>query len=158
MAIGKTRSSKRWSQFYCSYVESGLCEPDRRKTMKAMQRFSDKIPPTSVDRIPLFTAVFAPSATTLGLASSWFHPAGPERTGFMIYLSPRLEGMSQSRVDSVVAHEFAHAILRHESDSLPPGKAPRHSEDLPSEKAADELVTQWGFRPALSFNRRSSTE
>src|SRR5262250_759763 len=34
----------------------------------------------------------------LGLVDPWFHPGGPERTECRIYLSPRLERMSQARV------------------------------------------------------------
>ena len=91
-----------------------------------------------------FTTVFAPSVNTLGLPDRWFHPGGPERTGYRIYLSPRLERKSQARVNSVVAHEFAHVILGHDGDSFPVGKVPKKYKDLPAEKAADALIESWG--------------
>jgi len=97
------------------------------------------------DRIPTSATVFAPSAGTLGLVE-------PERMGVTIYLSPLLEKMPQSRVGSVVAHEFAHAILGHDKgESFPSDKAPRDSRDLPSEKSADVLIQKWGYVPANSF-------
>jgi len=142
----------RWKQFWHSYIENGLCDPDRCKTMKAMRELSERIPEDELERIPPFTAVFAPSAETLGLVNGWFHPAGQERSGVMIYLSPRLEKMPQSRVDSIVAHEFAHSILRHQDgESFPLDKAPKYSRDLPSEIAADKLIEQWGYTPTTDW-------
>ena len=141
-------SQQRWHRLHIACIEAGLCDPDRRKTLKALRKFADSIPGKDFDRIPSFTTIFAPSADTLGLVDDWFHPRGPESSGVRIYLSPRLESLSQSKVDSVVAHEFAHAILRHEGESFPMGKAPKQYQDLPQEIAADKLIEKWGYAPA----------
>jgi hypothetical protein len=148
---GKRQQIRRWQGFYISFIEAGLCDPDRKKTLKALQTLSEKILQKDLKRIPPFTTVFAPSPNTLGLADPWFHPGGPERTGCRIYLSPRLERMSQARVNSVVAHEFAHVILGHDGDSFPAGKVPKKYKDLPAEKAADALIESWGYRAADSW-------
>ena len=67
------------------------------------------------------------------------------------FLSPRLERKSQARVNSVVAHEFAHVILGHDGDSFPVDKVPKKYKDLPAEKAADALIESWGYRAANSW-------
>lgn len=141
----KSAREKRWRRFWHSHIENGLLDNDRAKTKKALWQFSGRMPEIDFDRIPTHATVFAPSADTLGLVE-------PERKGVTIYLSPLLEKMPQSRVGSVVAHEFAHAILGHdEGESFAPDKAPRDCRELPSEMAADSLIQKWGYVPANSF-------
>jgi hypothetical protein len=72
-----------------------------------------------------------------------------------VYLAPGIERLSQARVDSVVAHEFAHVILGHGS---PDGRAihdavPTKQADVPAEGEADRLVRLWGFDPAYPEHR-----
>jgi len=65
-----------------------------------------------------------------------------------IYLAPSLERQLQSDVDFTVAHEFAHAALRHhEPESLITfsiDEAKKGYLNWNSEVAADELVAAWG--------------
>jgi len=70
-----------------------------------------------------------------------FSPAqGPLsiRARVMVYLSPEVEGFEQERVNSSVAHEFAHVLLH----------PPTSSADPSIEREADAKITEWGFAPA----------
>ena len=65
-----------------------------------------------------------------------------------IYLAPALERQSQEQVDFTVAHEFAHALLRHHlpgNDSLSKEELKAGYLNWKSEVAADKLVLKWGF-------------
>jgi len=42
--------------------------------------------------------------------------------------------MSQARVNSGVAHEFANVILGHDGDSFPVGKVPKKYKEQPAAK------------------------
>jgi len=141
-------TEKKWREFWHGFIENGLLDDDRKKTTKALRKLSARLPEEDSERIPGLAIVFAPSADTLGLVQ----PEGPK--GITIYLSPLLERMPQARVDSVVAHEFAHTILRHdEGESFAPGKAPRDSRELPSELSADAFIQKWGNTAANAFIR-----
>ena len=67
--------------------------------------------------------------------------------------------MAQSKVNSIVAHEFAHALLGHgtthprieSSEKLPPRQA-----DYPYEIEADMLVENWGFKPYGRSNKKGN--
>ena len=75
-------------------------------------------------------------------------PSAPSGEGAFIYLAPSLERESQAQVDFTVAHEFAHALLRHHlpgNDSLSKKELKAGYLNWNSEKAADKLAKQWGF-------------
>ena len=56
----------------------------------------------------------------------------------LVYLSPEIERLSQKRIESIVAHEFAHALLH----------APAALEGWFIEQEADQKVRSWGFKVA----------
>ncbi len=149
MTAQQDGSKKNWDGFWCAYVENGICDPDRRKTIRALKMLSHKLPKGDRERIPQCT-VFAPSHDTLGLVHPFYPPIDPKAALIVVYLSPRLESLTQSRVDRVVAHEFAHAILGHADDgeTFPTDAAPKYCRDFPSEISADELIGTWGYAPA----------
>jgi len=61
----------------------------------------------------------------------------------LVYLSPEIERLSQKRIESIVAHEFAHALLH----------APAALEGWFIEQEADKKVKSWGFRVAYPDHR-----
>ncbi len=61
----------------------------------------------------------------------------------MLYLSPELERRPQAYVNSSVAHEFAHAVLRHDATIS-------KDDPLQHEREADTLIAKWGYRPTNS--------
>jgi hypothetical protein len=75
-------------------------------------------------------------------------PSAPSGEDAFIYLAPSLERESQAQVDFTVAHEFAHALLRHHlpgNDSLSKEELKAAYLNWNSEKAADKLALEWGF-------------
>lgn len=61
-----------------------------------------------------------------------------EQRQALVYLSPEIERLSQRRIESIVAHEFAHALLH----------APAALEGWFIEQEADQKVRSWGFKVA----------
>lgn len=146
-----------WEEFRYSHIETGWFDDNRSKTLKAMRRLWERVPQDDLDKLPADTLVFAPSPSKNGELLPWYTPPGVERNGVFIYLAPQLEKLSQGAVDSVVAQEFAHAILDHNSPDLPglpPDQVPAHVKDWPHEKQADALIVQWGYQPAYRRRRR----
>jgi len=75
-------------------------------------------------------------------------PSAPPGEDAFIYLAPSLERQSQAQVDFTVAHEFAHALLRHHL----PGKDGLTTKELRAgylnwnpEEAVNKLALEWGF-------------
>lgn len=132
-------SDECWLDFRYQFIETGWFDYDRRKTIEAMRKLSERVPVDVLDNLPSLT-VFAPSAAKLGEV----FPRGAGDSIF-VYLSPRLERKSQAEVDFTVAHEFAHVVLRDAGSTIPPGMVVRNHGDAPSEKAADRLAESWGF-------------
>jgi len=89
--------------------------------------------------------IFAPasgmSGQVLSLKRSSAIGSGPgkkRQQRVLVYLSPEIERLSQGRVESIVAHEFAHALLH----------APSTLEGWFIEPEADQKVRSWGFKMA----------
>ena len=85
--------------------------------------------------------VFAPDPGKSGETKPRYSP--PSRVGIkgvFVYLSPDLETEDQPRVDSIVAHEFAHVILHPFESASPPS----------IEREADRKIGDWGFAPAYT--------
>lgn len=61
-----------------------------------------------------------------------------EQRQALVYLSPEIERLSQRRIESIVAHEFAHALLH----------APAALEGWFIEQEADQKARSWGFKVA----------
>jgi hypothetical protein len=139
-----------------------FAEEERPKTFAAMQTFWKKTPARDLDRIPP-TIVFAPTPYVRGHVQWLFYPAAApvDSHRAFIYLAPSLERQQQSRVNSTVAHEFAHAILGHgtwDSTQTEAAQAAlmkiRRQADLPDEVQADALIAKWGFRKAYDRRRK----
>ena len=128
-------------------VETGFfASAGRPKTLKAIQRVMEKMTADELKSLKdKVSIVFAPapgivgqvflcqrsSAATSGQAENQQQPV-------LVYLSPRIERLSQRRIESIVAHEFAHALLH----------APSGLEGWFIEQQADQKVQSWGFKVA----------
>lgn len=135
--------------FLDSFTDSIYCDLQARpRTAKALIRLAERIPDSVVNDLPRIV-VFAPNPRDYGLCIPQM--AGvPNGADAFIYLAPLLERQQQSDVDFTVAHEFAHAALRHhEPESLMTfsiDEAKKGYLNWNSEIAADQLVTQWGYK------------
>jgi hypothetical protein len=134
--------------FLDTFTDSIYCDLQARpKTAKALIRLAKRIPDSVVNDLPRIV-VFAPNPDDYGLCIPLM-AGGPNGADAFIYLAPSLERQSQSDVDFTVAHEFAHAALRHhEPESLMTfsiDEAKKGYLNLNSEVAADELVAAWGY-------------
>lgn len=142
---------ERWFNFRYQYIETGWFNYDRHKTIEAMRKVSKRLPDAVLDELPAFV-VFAPSPRLLGELK----PFGLGDRLFL-YLSPRLEKMSQKEVDFTVAHEFAHIVLGHykQGITMTPGAPVKSHEEVPAEIATDKLAESWGFqRPQVQARDR----
>src|SRR5579872_7408971 len=98
--------------FLDTFTDSVYCDfQSRPKTAKALIRLSERIPDGVVDGLPRIV-VFAPNPHDHGLCIPLMN-GDPNGADAFIYLAPSLERQSQTDVDFTVAHEFAHAALRH---------------------------------------------
>jgi hypothetical protein len=134
--------------FLDSYTDSIYCDLDARpKTAKALIKLAERIPDDIVNDLPRIV-VFAPNPDDYGLCIPLMagHPNGADA---FVYLAPSLERQSQSDVDFTVAHEFAHAALRHHKPenlmTLSMDEAKKGYLNRNLEVAADELVAAWGY-------------
>lgn len=69
--------------------------------------------------------------------------------GWIVYLNPRAEQLSQEAVTGLAAHELAHAVLGHvtrQFDDSDPVEVAKHDSE---EQQADELAGQWGYGPNI---------
>jgi len=131
-------------------VETGFfASAGRPKTLKAIQRVKGKM---SADELKSLkdkvSIIFAPAP---GIVGQVFPCRGSTATSgqagnqqlILVYLSPRIEHLSQKRIESIVAHEFAHALLH----------APGALEGWFIEQQADQKVRSWGFKVAYPDNQ-----
>jgi hypothetical protein len=133
---------KRWreleSRFHGDWYSDRSARP---KTRRALQTVARRIPDADLKRIPRKIVVCAPDPCVAGQVS--VRRENFRRVKHSLYLSPQLEVIPQSEVDSIVAHEFAHLVLKDWTSARSnygPGGAL-----LPCEKTADELMEKWGF-------------
>ena len=135
--------------FLDTFTDSIYCDLQTRpKTAKALIRLSERIPDDVVNSLPRIV-VFAPNPNDYGLCIPLI-AGDPNGADAFIYLAPSLERQSQSDVDFTVAHEFAHAALRHhEPENLMTfsiDEAKKGYLSWNSEVAADQLVAEWGYQ------------
>jgi IrrE N-terminal-like domain len=135
--------------FLDSFTDSIYCDLQARpKTAKALIKLSDRIPESVENDLPRIV-VFAPNPRDYGLCIPLM-AGDPDGADAFIYLAPSLERHSQTEVDFTVAHEFAHALLRHhEPENLMTfsmDEATKGYLNWNSELAADELVAEWGYK------------
>jgi len=114
--------------------------------LRRSNRYSDRLPDKIFNGCPRI-CFFAPAPGIFGACTVRMPSAPPGEDAF-IYLAPSLERQSQAQVDFTVAHEFAHALLRHHL----PGKDGLTTKELRAgylnwnpEEAVNKLALEWGF-------------
>jgi hypothetical protein len=159
--MGKKKTKESWDEFLQSCHDFSLFNPlERPKTFKALKRFWKAASQEEIDRLPMLI-IYAPSRAIHGEAFPLVINSF-EISTFFIYFGPILERKLQREVNSTVAHELAHALLRHgavgspriDSSQSPPS---RHA-DTPAEVEADKLVEKWGFKPAYDRSNIKPTD
>lgn len=133
----------RWEEIRYDLVETGYFDFESRpKTLRAVQQVVKRM--TDDERQVLLetvSIVFAPAPGKHGEVFPYHGspPVSASGRKVMVYLSPEIECRSQTYVNSVVAHEFAHVLLHSNWDEPAPATI---------EQGADEKVQEWGFKPA----------
>jgi hypothetical protein len=135
--------------FLDTFTDSIYCDLQTRpKTAKALIRLSERLPDEVANSFPRIV-VFAPNPHDYGLCIPLMTGVTNDADAF-IYLAPSLERQPQTDVDFTVAHEFAHASLRHHEPqnlmSFSIDEAKKGYLNWNSEVAADQLVAQWGYK------------
>jgi len=142
--------------FFDLFVDSVFCDVRTRpKTTKALMTLCQRVPDETINEWPRIV-VFAPDPSLYGSCVG-LKPSDLESDDAFIYLSPSLERHSQAEVDFSVAHEFAHAALRHhlaENMTLSTEEVKKGYLGWNSEVAADKLVEDWGFTIPKRRKRR----
>jgi hypothetical protein len=134
----------KWRAICRRLVETGFFDAaGRPKTLRAIRRVMERMPAGELESLREKVAIiFAPAPGMDGqvfpLRSPSVLPDGPEASHrrVVVYLSPEIERLSLKKVEVIVAHEFAHALL-HAPDSL---------EGWFIEPEADQKVRSWGFK------------
>jgi hypothetical protein len=136
-----------WRAICYNLVETGFFDSTGRpKTLKAIRRVMEKMPADELECLKdKVSIIFAPAPGMDGqvfpLKESLTSSRRPEKVKkrhVLVYLSPGIERLSQRRIESIVAHEFAHALLH----------APAALEGWFIEQEADQKVRSWGFKVA----------
>ena len=136
-----------WRAICHNLVETGFFDSSGRpKTLKAIRRVMEKMPAEEPERLKdKIALIFAPAPGMDGQVFPLKEPLTPtsqspriKQRQALVYLSPEIERLSQKRIESIVAHEFAHALLH----------APATLEGWFIEQEADRKVRSWGFRVA----------
>ena len=142
--------------FLDSFIDSTYCDLDvRPKTAGALIKLAERIPDNIVTDLPRIV-VFAPNPHDYGSCIPLM-PSNSSGEDAFIYLAPSLERQSQTEVDFTVAHEFAHAALRHHEPknlmTFSIDEAKKGYLEWNSEIAADQLVAEWGYKIPKRRNR-----
>ena len=136
-----------WRATCHNLVETGFFDSaGRPKTLKAIRRVMEKIPADELECLKdKVSIIFAPAPGMDGQVfplekslTSTSQQEKNEQRQALVYLSPEIERLSQRRIESIVAHEFAHALLH----------APTALEGWFIEQEADQKVRSWGFKVA----------
>lgn len=136
-----------WRAICHNLVETGFFDSaGRPRTLKAIRRVMEKMPAGELECLKdKVSIIFAPATGMDGQVFPLEAPLTPSRQPkkakkrhVLVYLSPEIERLSQRRIESIVAHEFAHALLH----------APAALEGWFIEQEADQKVRSWGFRVA----------
>lgn len=132
-------------------VETGFfASAGRPKTLKAIQRVMEKMTADELKSLKdKVSIILAPAPGIVGQvflcqgsSAATGAQAENQQQRVLVYLSSRIERFSQRRIESIVAHEFAHALL-HAPDAL---------EGWFIEQQADQKVRSWGFKVAYPDN------
>jgi hypothetical protein len=134
----------KWRAICRRLVETGFFDAaGRPKTLRAIRRVMERMPAGELESLREKVAIiFAPAPGMDGQVFPLRGPSvllgGPEASQrrVVVYLSPEIERLSLKKVEAIVAHEFAHALL-HAPDSL---------EGWFIEPEADQKVRSWGFK------------
>ena len=134
----------KWQTICRGLIETGFFDAaGRPKTLKAIRRVMEKMPAGELESLrEKMAIIFAPASGMNGQVFPLRGPSvlldGPEESQqrVVVYLSPEIEKLSLKKVEAIVAHEFAHALL-HAPDSL---------EGWFIEPEADQKVRSWGFK------------
>ena len=147
---------EEWNIICHDLVETGFFEPaGRSKTLKAMRKVMEKM--TADELLSLrkkVSVIFAPAPGVDGEVYPLKElPASASGQQVLVYLSPKIELYNQKRIESIVAHEFAHALLH----------APNALDKWWIEQESDQKVQSWGFKavypkPQHSDNRGKEVE
>ena len=138
---------EEWRTISHNLVETGFFEPaGRPKTLKAIRRVIEKMPADELESLKnKVLIIFAPAPgmdgqvlPLKGKSASISEQEESQQQRVLVYLSPEIERYSQRRIESIVAHEFAHALLH----------APSALEGWFIEPEADQKVQSWGFKAA----------
>ena len=136
-----------WRAICHNLVETGFFDSaGRPKTLKAIRRVMEKMPVDELECLKdKVSIIFAPAPGMDGqvfpLKESFTSTSQQQKNKqqqALVYLSPEIERLSKRRIESIVAHEFAHALLH----------APAALEGWFIEQEADQKVRSWGFRVA----------
>jgi len=128
-------------------VETGFFDSaGRPKTLKAIRRVIEKMSADELESLKTkVSIIFAPAPgmdgqvyPLKGSSTSVSEQEESQQERVVVYLSPDIERRSQRRIESIVAHEFAHALLH----------APSALEGWFIEPEADQKVQSWGFKAA----------
>ena len=147
-----TLKQEEWRIICHNLVETGFFDSaGRPKTLEAIRRVIEKMPTDEVESLKnKVSIIFAPAPGMDGQVFSLKRPSASigkqeesQQQPVLIYFSPELERRSQERIDSIVAHEFAHALLH----------APSALEGWFIEQEADQKVQSWGFKVAYPKER-----
>lgn len=137
-------TDSEWEEVRYDLVETGFFDFEARlKTLKGVRRVLDNMSKGEIETLcERISIVFAPAPGKHGEVYPFGYQSrtdSPQNT-VMVYLSPEIEHRSQTHVDSVVAHEFAHVLLHTFDSPAPPS----------IEREADMKIKHWGFKPAYS--------
>lgn len=143
-------SEEKWQAISRSIIETGFFDAKGRpETLQAIRRVMERMSPDELALLETkVSIIFAPAPGMEGQVfplkeSSKSVGAEEERRRVLVYLAAEIERLSQKRIESVMAHEFAHALLH----------APGLLEGWFIEPEADQKVRSWGFRVAYPNSR-----
>lgn len=133
----------RWRQLQSRFVGDWWSNRSARpKTRRALQALAKRISPAALKRVPRKIVVTAPHPCIAGEVST-----GYPKNKYRLYLSPQIEVVPQAEVNSIVAHEFAHLVLKDWAPANAESNYGRGGVLLPCESSADKLMESWGFAP-----------
>jgi hypothetical protein len=137
-------SEDKWRTICRGLIETGFFDSaGRPKTLRAIRQVMERMPAGELYSLrEKIAIIFAPASGMNGQVFPLRSPSvllgGSEgsQQRVVVYLSPEIERLSLGKIEAIVAHEFAHALL-HAPDSL---------EGWFIEPEADQKVRSWGFK------------
>jgi hypothetical protein len=99
--------------------------------------------------------IFGPAPPILGELVGTYLTMRNQPPMHFIYLAPALEDQPKEVVLGIVAHEIAHAMLRHGSPEGQKNMTRVGSSGLGGEQNADSLASKWGFAQEIARSRET---